>query len=333
MTKNKKLTMVAILMVAITLFSVTAFASAPNYTGYEALKEILKSKDKTQDFTSATFTGNLKVSDNEKTLFAIAGTAKMDETQKAASGTVDFSIDDINRQASFYGTHESAYFVDEQNQLNYQIINMDQLDTEASDDYSSRHYDRYDNENHKMDATGEAFLDYIVGDLKSQVELSNEADGTKVVSMDLVKSEIPTPINLLISAAAAEERTYDENEMDAEVKHMNNPELKALIDSMPFFQGLSVEDMKNLEDKMPVLKKDVVLEHLYVAFTLDANDDVQAMTLQMTITGKDAAGVAHEIVVAGTGTLTDLNSTSIDTFDTTGKDIQVIDAAKYKTEE
>lgn len=318
--KNKRILSLIAIIAVITLFSVTAFATAPQYEGYEALKTILKSNHSLETVKNGTFSGSFSATDNGSTLFAMEGTGKFDETAKSASGHVNFSIDAIQREASFFGGNDTAYFVDETHQLNYQLINMDNMDC----DDQSYQRDGHFNSDHEMTAMEESIFDNLMGDLKNQITVEYRVDGSKNVTLDLTKNEIPAPIGLLINIAAASDATFEHNNHQSD---LDSKELE-LLKSMPFFEGLCDEEA--LESKMPELKKDIVIEGVMVSLEVDSNNQIQSFNSAFSISGLDDKGNAHFLSFVGEGSISDINATIVDSFQSLDQPIETIDVSQFE---
>ena len=315
--KNKKVLFGILVIAAVALFTVTAFVSVPGNEGYEALKQIMKDSKATEAFDNASFDGSFQVSDNGKVITEFAGKVKGNHEGKEASGNVQINLTGKMQDLSFYKNSDTAYLVDENNAAYYQFVN-------TSEEMNRKHeYSRKDfSGERRMGNTGEALMDYFMGDLKSQFELSQNADGSKTITLDLDQNEIPAPLNLM-AGLAVENKNKDysrhyESQMD--------PVKKAqLIEKMPFLKDFS--DMKNV---MPELKEDVKLTGIFTRFDFDANNKIKAFDIKMDITGRDENGTIHEIIFTGSADINDINSTTVDAFNPDGKSIEIIDSREFE---
>lgn len=300
---KKRLPLFIALIAAISLFSITALAFNGSNTGYETLKEALKTG---KHFNNATFDVQVEVIDNDVAILDAKVTGKADHTTRNGSGQMILSANGLTKSAAFYKLNDTAVFVDQDKDLYYQVNDVN--DTKSPHKWDSK------NEKFEMTASQEAFFDYLAGDLKNQIGLIENADGSKVVTLDLDAKEIPVPLNLMISAATSSEEHRNDFAEDRHDEKMKD---------IPFFAGF--EDM---EKNMPKLKEDVKVTGLQVQITLDAQNQMIAYNFSATVEGKEANGTVHTITVKSTAKITDVDQTVVDTIDLTGKDVQVIESEK-----
>lgn len=296
---KKKLPIVIALVAAVSLFSITTLAFTNEQTGYETLKEALQSA---KQLDNATFDVQVEVIDNGELLIGANAIGKADHISQNASGQVIINVAGLTKTADFYKQGDTNYFVDQDNDLTYQM--------NESNERVRGHAD----ENFEMTTSQEAFVDYLAGDLKNQIGLEENADGTRSVTLDLDQEEIPMALNLMISAAASS---------DEHRNRMHEDQSNEKIHDLPFFDGL-----ENLETKLPELKEDVKVTGIQGELTLDEQNQVVAYDFSFTIEGKEVSGTAHIVTINSAGTISDVDQTVVDTIDLAGKDVQIIDCEK-----
>jgi hypothetical protein len=318
MKKKNKFIMIGAALGAITLFTATAFAYSPNTEGYDAFKSVLKANHASgAAIESATFNGNFSVTVDGQSVLKADGLAKMGEAggEHNVSGDFDFTLMGVERNASLYSSGDGKVFlVDRTHDLHYQVIN---LNDEHAGDY--REWSDEEFQDRPMNKAEEALLDFMVGDLKDNFSVANLADGSKTITVDISKEDIPLPIRLLMDAASAEERVGRAHAPEA---HAGWEQLRQL----PFFQGLEGID---LEAQLPELTKDVAIEHVRLQMTVDANNEVQSVQGELEVSGKDKAGVTHRVEMEGAGDVSGINATTPDAYDPAGKPVEMIDAATF----
>ncbi|GBG07079.1 hypothetical protein PAT3040_01627 [Paenibacillus agaridevorans] len=318
MKKKSKFIMIGAALGAITLFTATAFAYSPNTEGYDAFKAVLKANHTSGTaIESATFNGNFSVTVDGQTVLKADGLAKMGEAggEHNVSGDFDFTIMGVERNASLFSSGDDKVFlVDRTHDLHYQVINF-------NDEHAGEYREWSDEEfqDRPMNKAEEALLDFMVGDLKDNFSVADLADGSKTITVDISKEDIPLPIRLLMDAASAEERVGRAHAPEA---HAGWEQLRQL----PFFQGLEGID---LEAQLPELTKDVAIEHVRLQMTVDANNEVQSVQGELEVSGKDKAGVTHRVEMEGAGDVSGINATTPDAYDPAGKPVEMIDAATF----
>jgi len=312
--KKAKVLMIGAAVGAVSLFAVTALASTPNTAGYDAFKAVIKANQLSEEsIESAAVNGRFTFASNEETILSVNGTTKFQHAVDAnlASSEFDFTLMGVERAGSLYGNEETVYFVDRTHDLHYQVIN---LDHGHANEREWKHEDR------PMSKAEEALLDYMVGDLKNEFSVTNHADGTKTITVDVSEDEIPLPLQLLIDVASAKDR----GERTAAPEHK---EEWAKMKPFPFFQGL--EEGLNLKEQLPELTEDVSVERMALQLKVDANNALQHVQVELEVSGKDEAGVFHRLEIEGEGEISDLNETTPEVYDPTGKSIELIDAASF----
>lgn len=145
----------------------------------------------------------------------------------------------------------------------------------------------------------EMITDTLVGDVKNQF-----INDGQTISVKLEGAQIPELAKLAISVAA------ENNSMG---KHKNS-------------DNIGDDGMKAAMDKMPKLSN-IDIKSIAMTATVDGNT-LKDNKLSVTITGKDANGVSHEMSVMLNAKITDLGNTKIDSIDTTGKEVNTIDWTK-----
>jgi hypothetical protein len=279
----------------------------------------MKDTQETKDFSSASLEGTFKMSDNGKVVAEVTGNFKGNKDGKEASGNVQVNLMGKEQVLSFFGSEDATYLVDETNARYYQFINMDQ-------DMPNKH-EAFSKENgmkkHQMGKAGEALMDNFVGDLKSQFGLSQNADGTRSITLDLDQNEIPASINLLVGVAVENKDSNFGSDNDKYCTDTAQKEL--LLQKMPF-----LKEFGELSKELPQLKQNVKLTSLYLKLNVDENNQIKSFDIKMNTTGEDANGAYHEIAFTGSAAVEGLNSTTVDTFNTDGKSIETIDVESFK---
>ena len=313
--KNKKLKLGILVMAAVTLFTATAFAAGTGNEGYETLKQIMKDSRGKDTLTSASVDGTFRISDNGKIITELNGRVKDNHEGNESSGNVQISLNGKKQDISFFQTDKEVYLSDETNTKYYKLVNVEHDTYRKNMKYDKEEYTG----NHEMGAAEENLLDYLAGDLKSQLELTRNADGSKTITMDLDQNEIPMPLNLL-TAVAVGNKGMDSGRNDR--TEIDQAQKQLLIEKLPFLKDYLDVD-KNL---LPALKENVKLTALVVKVNVDQANQIKSFEASIRITGNDAGGVYHDVSLQGSAAVSDMNKTSVDKFSTEGKNVELIDA-------
>lgn len=320
MKRKSKVLMIGASVAAVSMFAVTAFASTPDLEGYKAFKEVLKANQiAEQTIESGTVNGNFSIQLDGKTLVEADGTAKVKDAGGKYSASTDFdlSLPGIKRSGSMYSSNgDTAYFVDQTHGLHYQIINLDH-------EHDGKHGNRPEPknaENRPINKSEEALLDFMVGDLSDDFSVASHTDGSKTITLDVSKEEVPTTVRLLMDVASAGGAGKPEHasEMPAELEGLMQ---------LPFFQGF---DTLDLEGQLPELTKDVAIEHVRLQMTVDTDNKLQGVQGEFEVSGKDEAGIAHRVTLEGAGDISGVNATTPDVYNPAGHSAEIIDADVFE---
>jgi len=291
---NKKLAMVGIgAVVGTMLLASSVYAGVGDAPGYEALKTAVR---KTAAVDNVTRQVNVSVQDNGQSLLDVRSTIKTDRASEAGSATVAVASGGVQMMVAFY------------NQDGKHIIKTDGSDVykllPGQEEHASAHRPHWDGPaDPEAGREAEQVFDALVGNLKNYVVLDEGPGSTKDIRVQLSGSQIPTVVNtigsLLIKHGAA-----------AQGEHQLTP-----ADTLGF-------DTASLREAMPHLTQDVKIDEVKLNATVDADDHITNQTAQIEISGKDADGRGHAVVVSMDMSLSSLNATVPDKVDLSGKQVE-----------
>jgi hypothetical protein len=312
---NKKLKLGVLVLAAVTVFTATAFAANSNISngGYDEFKQIMKNSQQVKQASNANLNGAFTITDNGKVIAEMKGDVKGNCEGEKANGNVQIKLMGKEQDLSFYKNGEDSYLVDKTNDKSYQLINMNK----DKDHKVSKRHREVRAEKPQMGKASEALMDYLVGDLKSQFELTQNNDGTKSITLDLDQNEIPVPLNLLVVVAA-------ENRDCSNAQYENGMDTAKL----PFLKEFS-----DLGKDLPKLKQDVKLTGFILKLNVDEKDQIKSFDVKISTTGNDVNGTYHELTFSSSTSISDINNTSVDTFNPNGKTIETIDAKDFDRRE
>lgn len=294
--KKKTLAVGISMAVGVSLLLSTAFASAMSISPYEAYKEAAKNTIKHQSMTAVV---EGKVTDNGKELVTVSSTAKADRTGNGSFSSVT--------TVKGNGTQVSMQNYGADGQL---VMKVDGSDTYFVS--KERMNDRRCGSERMMDPeeerVGNLFIDSVVGSLKDQFTSKDNGDGTSTISIQLENGQIPALANGLMSLAVRDASVHH-NEMSKEKSEFMN----------------MVPGAKNLEPEMPKLVQDVQIQKGTMTAIVSQDKTIQSQTANLTVTGKDANGVLHELNFQLQFSISDVNKTTPDKIDLTGKTVKVIE--------
>ncbi len=289
---NKKLVRTGIgLVVGSSLLITSTFMSiADGPSGYDTLKAAFRNS---RNIDNATFTVSGSVSDNDKDMVKISSTFKADEVEHLYSGTVAINSEKVNKTYTLYGSKNQIVFKDSASDIYNKV--------QCNDEFNRDEINRDAHENPQLEAIGEKILDTLVGDLKKQVTLKELGNGDKQIGIDLDKNEIPSLVNLILAVKEDKSREADKQ------------------DKMHEILGVNVDDCT-----MPELTNDIKAEKVDVKITVDKDNTIKGLDMELDVSGKDEANIAHEQEMKLSMTVCDVGSTKVDIVSLDGKTVKEI---------
>ncbi|KLU67296.1 hypothetical protein DEAC_c05080 [Desulfosporosinus acididurans] len=278
MKLTKKTTMVLSFTLGAMLLATTAIADIAAKSGYDQLKDALK-------FTAAQCSDNLKsftmdisydVKDNGKTLSFMNQTEKCDRTKTAREETTSeqtINGNNYSRQTYF---DKATYIRLSNDDPTYYV-------TEYTQERKDMAFSNPFKENNADDA--EKIADAIVGNLKDNVVVTENPDGSKVLSGSLTEVQIPSLINALASF---------------EMKQQ--------------FNGQQ-------DNNLPHLSKDVFVKTIDGTAKINKDGVMESILGSAVVSGKDEQGTVHAITIEVLAKLTNINSTVVTKPDLSGKKV------------
>lgn len=281
MKLRKKTIMGVSLVLGMMLFTTTTFAEITSSNGYQQIKDALKLS--AENCTSKF--NNYTIS----TSFAIKD-----------GETLVFQDDQNNKYDNINCKQELAESISDGNQ---KIENYNYSDKNGTVNYDSTqgvyHQIKYQSENidqtkmnNQFKESGESdiekIIDALVGNLKDYAVVEQKSDGSKEISGSISESQIPAIVNAVVSYG---------------VKYK-------VYDRYP-----------NQLKKLPDITNDVYVKEIKVSVIVDKDGIIQNMVGTGIIEGKDEQSNVHEMTFDVFGKLSDINSTSINQIDLTGKKV------------
>lgn len=295
---NKKLwTIGAGFTLGSALLVTSAFAGIGDAPGYDAYKTAIKTTLAAQSLTQQ---ATISVADNGKTLLSVSSASKTDKTNRTASASMKVQGGSVNEDVSVF------------RQNGQEIVK-----TSTSDVYSvfGGEHDKKSNRPDKqekndpadnvLNAEAEHVVDALVGNLKDYVSLNTQADGTKSIGFQLSGSQIPTVANTVGSFFIKQAVSG---------KHADK------ASGEPFGT-----ELRQVRDSLPKLTQDVQVNEVVLNAIVDGQNHITKQTVKVTVSGKDAQGASHEVIVNADIDLSAYNSTTPDTVDLTGKQVQTVE--------
>jgi len=282
---NKKLVaMVTSLVIGGTVLFGTAYANASQLSGYEAYKSAIKD---TKNLKNETVNLKVSVSDNGTNLIDTTSNVKMNLDSNAMSQVTTATSGTDSQTFSTYRQDGKNIFKSSTSDV-YNVAENKHKDSNKKKEV----------ENPQVAKSVETVVDTLVGNMKDKVTVTDNNDSTKKVSISLNENEVTPLVNALVSMAAIKSSS----------ESMHNDKADAV----------------NFKKVLPQLQNDIKVKDVEVIGTITKDDILNNQVAKVVLTGTDAQGKTHEITINATIDLSNINSTTPDTVDLTGKQVKTM---------
>jgi hypothetical protein len=268
----------------------TAYTNASQLSGYEAYKLAVKD---TANVKNETANVNISVKDNTSlkgnnvTLVDVTTNVKVNSAANAMSQST--TVKSSNGGETF-----STFIQDGK------IISKSSI-SEVYNVRESKHGDlmkEHEKMNPQVIKSVETVVDILSGNMKDNVVVSPNADGTKNISVSLDENQIIPLVNAIASIVM--------------VTSSNEPMHTEKAGSL---------DVKNM---IPQLVSEIKVTSVKVTGDINKDNIINNQVAKIVLSGKDANDVSHSVTIDASLNLSNINTTTPDTIDLTGKQIKTI---------
>jgi hypothetical protein len=202
------------------------------------------------------------------------------DVSKQAMENVSTNIDGKVKRDNYYYSDKTGYISKDSDQNVYYV----------SEYTSPREVSSFKNPFKEKQASDvEKIADALVGNLKDSVIVTENADGSKVLSGSLKESQIPALVNAVVS-----------------------------LQSKNTFDGRQHNDNNN----MPKITKDIFVKEISGKMVVNKDGLIQSVLGTGVLSGKDDSGKEHIITLELLGKVSNVNSTIVKKPDLSGKTVQ-----------
>lgn len=295
---NKKLAMLGLGVAVGSMMLVTSvYAGVGNAPGYETFKSAFK---QTIAVNNVTRQVNVSLQDNGAQLLNVKSTIKSSGDNHAGSAEVTVKSGTDEQTIHFYNQDGKQIVKTDDSEV-YKVLEGEGMPGKFKD---------HEHMGHKPDpqvvSEVENVVDALVGNLKNYVTMNEAAGNVKEIHFKLSGSQISPVVNTIGSLAIKH----------GAVENSQRP-LPTKADTL----GVDVTTLKN---SLPQLTTDIKMDEVEVNASVDADNHITNQTAQIHISGKDAQGAAHDVVLSVDMTLSSLNTTTPDTVDLNGKQLETV---------
>jgi hypothetical protein len=301
---NKKMILMGLGGVVGSIMLVSSvYAGVGDYKGYDAYKSALKHTSITQSVTGAF---DVTVLDNNKSIIALKSMIKFDTVNHQSSGKVEVKSENSNQVFELYNQGNQEIIKSSDSEI-YTILN-------TGEQHQNNRLHVTQQPNTQIANEAENVIDSLVGNLRNDVNLKTNADGSKQIKVELKGTQLPAIVNTITSLL---------------IKNGGQEITKQAVQK-DNLHGLLNTDFLN---QLPKLEKDITIRSISLTGDITSNNMLNRQNAQLTIYGKDASGAEHELSFTFNVALSDQDQTVPDTIDLTGKQVQTLNLANLKDTE
>ncbi|AFM39341.1 hypothetical protein Desaci_0269 [Desulfosporosinus acidiphilus SJ4] len=277
---TKKTTMILSFTLGAMLLATTALADIAAKSGYDQLKDALKvtASQCSDNLNSFTMDLSYDLKDNGKTLATLNQIEKFDRTKNAIDRSSSEKTINGNNYSNQTYSDKTTFIRQSNDDPTYYV-------TEYTQGRNDQTFSNPFKNNNADDV--EKIADAIVGNLKDNVAVTENPDGSKVLSGSLTEVQIPSLINALASF---------------EMKQR--------------FNGQNGQ-----QDNSPQLSKDVFVKNIDGTAKINKDGIMESILGSAVVSGKDEKGNVHDITIEVLAKLTEINSTVVTKPDLNGKKV------------
>lgn len=291
---NKKIVaLVTSLALGGTMLATTAFASANEVSGYDAYKSALLNM---QNVKSLTCKADVSVKDNGNSLIAADSQVKVNLDNKTMSSTVDLKNSSAEKSVSVFKETDKTITKTSDSDI-YNVIQLNKLNANKA----ANKKDEKISPERLQSLTN--IVDALVGNMKSYFTLDSSGDGSKTVTVKLSESQVLPVANAVASAIMKDKGTFEvkENKLGS-----------------------------NFTVNVPKLVSDIRVTSLDVTANINKDNIIDNQVINVTLVGKDANGTEHNLTVAVNMNISDMNNTTPDTVNLSGKQTKIVTEQDFR---
>jgi hypothetical protein len=281
----------------------TGFTALAGTSGYEDYKAALKA---TQALKSVSVQADAVLQDNGTVLNKTHGDFKISLPDELSSGSVNVSGPDGQQTVALYSGPTGEVWKSNVSDTYY-------VKTDKQDEKDGQDKEEQDGGGNSdwMNNQAETVIDALVGHLKNEVQVSSQSDGSKQISLQLDNAQIPAIVQAL-APLAFKQLSEEHQRPDTQDNGTAGQDPEHLL-------GSSLAGLKNLS-----LTQNIQIQNVSLIANVSAGGNIDHQQAGITFTGKDASGVSHTLTLNVDIHLSGFDSTTPDTIDLTGKQVQQV---------
>lgn len=282
MKKNKKVLLALSFWIGALMLVTTAFADISSKSGYDQLKDAVKStfKNLSENTRNFTFEGTITIKNNNQLLISNSTVQKIDNANiiKEDVTTIEYQS---GKKRNTYSYRDRNMFINYNSDSDIYLVSEYSSPVELEMTQNPFEDDRVKDI--------EKIADALVGSLKNHVVVNEKGDGSKEFSGTLNDGEIPPLINAISSFL-----------------------IKRVVQ----------DDIGDEDVSIPKLRDDIFIKQVEGKAYANGNGTIESLYGTFTLSGKDKDGITHELCFEILLKIYDIDSTVVTKPDLTGKKVE-----------
>ena len=282
---KKIVTMVTSLALGGTLLLATGFVNAAQISGYDAYKSAIVN---TKNLKSETANMKVSVTDGNTNLVDLSSNVKLNLNSNAMSSVITTTKGATSQSSNMY-LQDGKSISKDSNSAEYLV---------RTNDLNPNKMNKV--QNPTVEKSMEVVVDTLVGNMNNNVTTTSNTDGTKNIAINLKENEVTPLVGAL-----------------TQIAFIQGTKTKNISDS-------SKAESDGLKNVLPQLQSEIKVESVNSTGNISKDNIITNQTAKIVIVGKDAQGKQHEITFNIDMNLSNINNTTPDKVDLTGKQIKEI---------
>lgn len=264
-------------------------ASASSTSGYDLFKTSVKNMHNVNSFTADV---QASLSDNGKVIYQVSSISQQDIKGDASSSSFTINNGSVSKKVDLFDNGQQE-IVKSSDDESYYV----KQDSEGKDQGKA---DNEEEQSPQMQKDIEAIFDALTKNYQDSITSNKLANGNTELQLSLSKNQIPAVGQAAVSFAV---KNMDQQGQDLEK------------------EGFGPLQSAELTPKMPQLETNITVSKVELKGEVNADNYLVGQVADITVTGEDANGTSHDLVLHLNSKLDKLNSTSVGSVDLSGKKV------------
>ena len=269
-------------------------ASAASTSGYDLFKTSVKNMQNLDSFTADV---QASLSDNGKDIYQVSSVGQQDI--KGDTSNYSFTINNgkVTKKVDLYSNDQQEVVKSNDDESYYIKQDSDRADHRKEEN------DKEDKQSPQMQKDIEAIFDALTTNYQDSITSKKLANGNTELQLNLSKNQLPAVVQASVSFFV---KNMDQQEQDNE---------------MDGFGSLQLDELK---PNLPLLEKNITVSKVELKGEVNGDSYLVGQEATLYVTGEDASGTSHDLVLHVNSKLDQLNSTKVDNIDLSGKKVVTV---------